>query len=240
MRTHLLFYWYVPQDGWHEIYDLHLKSLRNFAWKFDHVTFVIASDGNCGDLYGKMVSDTIDRLTEIAPSSDFVMYGNDKVLRESYYFRNEVALKLGTFPDDEVVFFVHNKGVASDYVPKEELYNWVTAMYFSNLSDFEKVLGLFEKETVCCIGTRKIVHAKPWAFLKYRWHYSGTFFWMAPRRIHKLIVDRHEEIPRNDRYFTEGFLGSVIPDSEDYSVGLPDKPFYTDAEKKEYDKIYAC
>ena len=221
MSTHLIFYWYVASDGWHEIYDLHLKSLLMFAHKFDEVTFVIAKDDGLGNGYENLVAETVLKLYNIVPSAEFISYGNDKVLRESLYFRNEIALKLDSFSSDELVFFAHNKGVASTYVPKDELDKWIKAMYYINLSDFQRILGYFDNGSVCSVGTRKISNARQWPFLKYKWHYSGTFMWFSPSRVLGMMRKNNDVVPKNDRYFTEGFLGSVVPDRQ--SIGLSDK-----------------
>lgn len=219
MKTHMIFYWYVPLCGWHKIYDLHIKNLEIYANRFDKVTFVISCDENSHNDYKTHINMTIERLKSICNDADFIKYKNDSTLRESYYFYNEIVNKLDSF-GDEIIFFAHNKGVATWYETESSLNDWINVMYFENLNDIESIKNLFKDTELCSVGTYKISSSKPWSFLKYKWHYSGSYFWMCPKRIYSEIIKNNEVIPNVNRYFAEGFLGSVIDDVETKTLGL--------------------
>lgn len=219
MKKRMIFYWYVPFWGWHDIYNLHMKNLELYKDRFDEVDFIISIDNCETDLYKENIEMTIERLKSLFPDANFIMYGNDKELRESVYFYNEIVMKLDSFPEDEIIFFAHNKGVDSWYAGGR-LETWINLMYFENLRDADYIERCFSEKTICCAGTYTIMDLKAWDFLKYRWHYSGTFFWICPKRIGELIRKNGETIPPNGRYATEGFLGSVIPNDDRYRVAI--------------------
>ena len=219
MKKKMIFYWYVPSCGWYEIYDLHIKNLNIYKDRFDEVSFIISVDGVDDDGYKRNIDLTIDKLRCIFPNAKFIMYKNDKELRESVYFYNEIVMKLNQFDNDVIIFFAHNKGVDSWYA-NDRLGTWINLMYFENLFNVDRISDYFSKESVCCAGTYTIMNLKAWNFLKYSWHYSGTFFWICPKRILNMIHANNEVIPPNGRYATEGFLGSVIPNDDKYRIAI--------------------
>ena len=214
MIKKLIFYWYVPEFEWHELYDLHLKNLEYFKDCFDKKVFVLAFDDKTKGT-GK-VERTMQKIHNVISDATFVMYDNDAFLRESLYFYNEIAKKFNKLPNDEAIFFAHNKGVSSTYYDKSNVVCWINTMYYCCLHDMELIDKYLEEPTTCSIGSLCIRHSNPFGhfFQKYAWHYSGTFFWIVPHRINKVIELSNAQLPPNDRYFTEGFLGCVIPDDD--------------------------
>jgi len=234
----MIFYWYVIETGWNDIYDLHIKSLNMFSSNFDKVTFVISQEHNDSETYKKFIYYTIEKLREIRKDAVFVMCFNDKTIRsEAVYFYESIAHKLDSFDNDEIVFFAHSKGLTTSYVSKQDCIQWIKEMYFFNLNDFDKIFELFKKETLCSVGIRKR-HVKAFPAQRYYWHYSGTYFWMYPYRIARMIKQNHETIPQNTRMFAEGFLGSVLPDSEEYDVDIESEKCLLE-EKTMMEKIYS-
>ena len=219
MVKHLLFYWYVPEKGWNKIYDLHIDNLHIYKDSFDKVTFIISTDDIDTEDYKNNINYTVDKLKSVFSDAEFKEYRNDKKTRESAYFYGEVLDKLDEFPENEILFFAHNKGVDSWYAGNR-LTTWINMMYFANLHDVKKIKSYFDMETVCCAGTYTIMNLKAWNFLKYMWHYSGTFFWISPSRLSKYIKESKEKIPPIGRYSTEGLLGSILPNDDKYRIAL--------------------
>lgn len=215
MKKELIFFWYIPSFEWHNIYDLHLKNLSYYHVVFDKKTFILATD----EIEIDKINRTKEKILKVVPDAEFISYGNDKQLRESLFFYNEIALKLNTFNDNEALFFAHNKGVSSNYVSKDDLNYWINMMYYCNLNNMNIVDNYLNNGETYSIGTLCYKKWNPWASypVKYKWHYSGTFFWIIPSRINKYIIDNKITIPKNNRYFTEAFLGNIISDNEKYA-----------------------
>lgn len=216
MNKKLIYYWYVPGE-WDSIYDLHLKNLSLYlpVQNFDEKLFVISY--NKGDYtVAPYVLKTIDKLKELAPDAKFVFVDNDPALREAKYFYNEIAMKLGEFSEDDVIFWAHAKGKFSTYKPKQLVDLWINLMYFGNLASSKGINEFITNPDYFCLGTlfwdttdTKIREA----FDKqlFHWHYSGTFFWFKPYKIYEYIKQNNIQIPENNYWFAECFLGNVIP-----------------------------
>lgn len=212
IKKTLLYYWYVHPTGWNEIYNFHIKNLKIYKDVFDNEIFIISRDDDTKQEY---IDNVKNHIIEIFPNVEFREYKNDKELRESFWFYNEIALKLKDLPD-AWYFFAHNKGVDTWYTSKELCYKWIAGMYFMNLHNVDGVESHMSLEDTCVIGTYLIRNVKAWSFLKYNWHFSGTYWWFNPHRVYDVMIKNNNSIPINNRYFTEGFFGSVIPDEERY------------------------
>jgi hypothetical protein len=208
----LLYYWYIHDTGWKPIYNFHLLNLRVYKGVFSKAIFILSHDDGINQEYIDKVKTSI---LEIFPNAEIRYYKNDKQLRESVWFYNEVALKLYEFPD-QWYFFAHNKGVDTFYTTEINLKRWIGGMYYMNLSNMEEIEREMNSDETCAIGTFLVRNFKPWTFLKYNWHFSGTYWWFKPSKIKEISDNLKNPIPSNDRYFTEGFLGSLIPDEEKY------------------------
>lgn len=212
-NTKLIFYWYIHNRDWHYLYDIHIKLLNEYKDRFSEQEFIIATDSDTKQEY---IDAVIAKLKSIFPNAKFTFYENDKQLRESKYFYNEIATKLDQM-DDRWYFFAHNKGVDSHYAPGVLCKMWVVGMYYMNLNYPEKILEDMNKPKTCVIGTYLLHGFKYWPWLTFGWHYSGTFWWFNPKRISSLIKEKNTSIPqKNDRYFTESCWGSCIPDDDLY------------------------
>ena len=56
---------------------------------------------------------------------------------------------------------------------------------------------------------------------KYKWHYSGTFFWFVPSRLKKYIDDNKITFPsKHGRWDTEGFFGGIFPKDSPHCVTM--------------------
>ena len=249
MNKIFLFYWYIS-DSWNIIYDYHLQNLKYYIKKygFDEKIFIIAYDKNVNqNLFVK----TINCLRECIPDAKFMFYDNDPDLRESYYFYNEIAMKLDRFKPNDVIFFAHNKGKYTYYDRDVDI--WVNLLYYGNLNDPQKIENFLANNNQICFGTftkqnETIIRLfgsiyAPFLTQRYKWHYSGTFFWFKPYLLHQEIKNNSLTMEENSRYFTEKFLGHLIPFDEKkavFNLGTTDgilSNYITSFPKEEYDKF---
>ena len=211
--TKLIFYWYVHNKPWNPLYDIHTRMLKEYKDRFTEQEFIIATDPDTQQEY---IDNVKARLNEIFPDAVFTPYGNDKQLRESLYFYNEIATKLDSL-EDRWYFFAHNKGVDTWYAPGDICKMWIIGMYYMNLNYPDRIQEQMESPDTCVIGTYLIRNQRAWPWLTYQWHFSGTYWWLNPKRIASVMRERNTAIPpRNDRYFTEGCWGTCLPDEEKY------------------------
>ena len=211
MKKTLLYYWYVHKQ-WNDLYDFHFDNLQAYKDVFDEEIFIISRDKTTEQ---EKIDRVENRIKEIFPNAQFEYYDNNPELRESLWFFNEVAAKLKQWPDNWY-FFAHNKGVDTFYKTPDDCRRWIAAMYFMNLHDMEEIEKEMNSDETCVIGTYLIRNLRAWPWLKYRWHFSGTYWWFNPKKAHDIITKYKSVYPPNNRYFTEGFWGSVIPDEERY------------------------
>jgi len=224
MKRILYFYWYVPPFYWHPVYDLHLRNLFFYKKAFDEINIIIATD----DDKSENVQKTIESISYFVENANFQVVENDKTARESAFFYGYIVKNLATFDENTAIFFAHNKGVDTIYVPSNDRNNWINIMYHFNLSDIERVNTLLNDVDTCAMGVGRMTHYAPHEFanfLKYRWMFAGTFFWMVPRRIWNYMERNRVLLPNKiGRYSTEGFLGSIFPeDAKEIKCLLPDK-----------------
>ena len=223
MKKILVFYWYVPSFYWHPVYDLHLRNLSIYKDVFDEIIFFISHDED-----SKGVNETIESINYFIPNCKMYQFKNDKVSRESAFFYEFIVKHLDEFKGDHAMFFAHNKGVQSIYVTWADRNNWINTMYYFNLRNVEKIDALLNDKKTCAIGCGRMTNYAPHefsSFLKYKWMFTGTFFWILPNRLAKYIKDNNVEVIENKgRYYTEGFLGTIFPqDAEEVKCTLPDK-----------------
>ena len=249
MQKFLVFYWYVPKFFWSPVYDLHIKNLSLYKDVFDHIFFAISSDEDSNG-----VDETITKLKEIAPSASFIHVKNNKEEREARFFYEHLIAPIQSVDKDYAVFFAHNKGVDSKYLPSTDRDVWVNTMYFFNLHNPKKIDELLEDPKTIVIGTAKYINFCPPMFsgwCKNRWHYTGTFYWLVQNRLKRYVNEHNLKLLEcNGRYYAEGIWGAIFPDTRDeckciggakktnehfwdYADRIADKD-----EKEEFYKIY--
>lgn len=218
MKKVLIFYWYVPPIFWYPIYGVHLKNLLLYRDRFDEIKFFVAHDDN-----DEAADRMITTLRYILPGAECIKIANDKDARESALFYTEIVNKLDQYDENTAIFFAHNKGAYTLYVSERDVFNWVNGMYFLDLIDTDAINELLEDENTCCIGSGKI-ESRPPCFgnmCKYRWHFSGTFFWLVPSRIKKYLDEHKVNFPaKPGRWDTEGFLGEIFPKDSPHCVAM--------------------
>ena len=213
MKKTLVFYWYVPSFFWHEVYDLHLKNLALYKDVFDYILFAISVDENSCD-----VDETINRIKSVVPNANFVVVENNKEQRESKFFYDSIISSIGSATQEGAIFFAHNKGVESTYMPNDERDRWINTMYYFNLRNQGKIDEMLSDEKTIVIGTAKIVNYTSigFAWCEHKWHYTGTFYWIVPNRLNKWLADNSiVPMPVNGRYYAEGFWGTLFNDDAD-------------------------
>lgn len=228
MNKKLIYYWYVPAE-WDKVYDLHLKNIKLYFPQYDFKEKLFTLGYNKGDYtVVPYVLKTIEKIREVVPDAKFMFYDNDPVLREAKHFYNEIAMKLGEFDEDDVIFYAHAKGKYSDYRPAQIRDLWVNLMYFGNLYNPKEIEEFINNKESICLGTLgmdthnwKEVGAKlndEFKVQRFQWHYSGTFFWIKPHQLKEYITKHNITIPENSRFFAECFPGNVVPFEGNESV----------------------
>lgn len=211
-NTKLIYYWYVHNMPWPSLYDLHIRMLNEYKDRFSEQEFIISTDANTKPEYKENV---MNHIKDIFPDAQFTFYENDRQLRESKYFYNEIAMKLEQM-EDRWYFFAHNKGIDTRYAPGDMCKMWIIGMYYMNQNYPEKIEEQMGDDT-CVIGTYLLRNLKAWHWLQFRWHFSGTYWWFNPKRIVNVMKEKNTSLPpNNDRYFTEGCWGTCLPDEEPY------------------------
>lgn len=221
MKKKLLYYWYVPEGEWYDVYDMHLGNLSLFNHVFDEKEFVISRDGESNDT--PSIQRTIEAIKKVCPDAKFTFYENDKENRESKYFYHEVVRKLDTFDDDTAVFFAHNKGASTIYTSYVDCVLWITIMYYYNLASQARINDIFSNEKVCAVGAvKQLVEFEP--HCSKRPQIIGTYFWFVPSRVKKYLEETGKEVPDwLDRYYAEGFWGALFDEDGERYVGIKEE-----------------
>lgn len=218
-----IFYWYVT-DIWHFIYDIHAECLKYYfkIWKFDSVDFIVSYDDDKQDTeYLQKITYTVNLLKSICNYCNIVYVKNNKEFRESAYFYEGIYKKLNEYNDDDCLFFCHAKGVNSTYMNIYDLLHWINLLYFGTLFYKDKIQEFFDDDRAYCAGSLIFPEYEYHSGLNceffkqpYKWHYSGTFFWMKPKKIYNHIIKNDIHIPECNRFFDEAFFGYIFPNNK--------------------------
>lgn len=211
MKKKLIFNFYI-QPKWLEgevgkINEIHLRCLKEYAHNFDEIVFVITMD-NVDNL--ELINTVKEKIMPLFTKGQItIRIEKNTKLREAATFYNEIVKRLG---DDDLVFFGHNKGITNiGKDNKESIYYWIYGLYFYSLNfidDVERVL----------IGDNGISYG---AFpsqcklndcIKYKWMYSGNFYWLNSKKVKNYIENKGIAIPSLDnRMYGEQFIGNIVP-----------------------------
>lgn len=105
---------------------------------------------------------------------------------------------------DDYIFYGHSKGLRHDNY--EAVLNWVTILYYKNISHFDEMIYSKAVMAGCFISRMAfdLTNRNPW-------HYSGSFYWFSPKheRQHKLASILQNQ--QYDYYITEKFPGRLCP-----------------------------
>lgn len=224
-RLRLVYYLWVPNDGFNWVMDIHWKCLEYYHSIFDDALFIISSDsGN-----DENVIFAVNKVKSLGYKNLQIRFVENKVERESFYVKEEIFDKLGEY--DGLTFFAHSKSLSSSYYnwPAEEVLTWIIGMYFFNLNYIANVKNLLINENYFSYGFYFI--EGDWITSRYSWIYSGTFYWLNEKKIKDYIVENNIELPSlynwktvdydddvfYGRIYSENILSSIYP--KEYAAG---------------------
>lgn len=208
MNRKLVFSFYINDNFHDEINEIHFKCLNHFKEAFDlaDISFIVdegynkeylreAQDRFLSMFLGKNIS------FSIVPNNEF---------RESKVFYDKIATRL---KDEDLVFFGHNKGVTNVLkYDRQEIYIWVTGMYYFSLNFMDDVESRLLNEKYYCYGSFLSKNDEPEKCNKNGWYYVGTFFWINGKKLYQYMVNNEIQVPvLSDRFYDEEFLGNIIP-----------------------------
>ena len=208
MNRKLVFSFYINDNFHDEINEIHFKCLNHFKEAFDlaDISFIVdegynkeylreAQDRFLSMFLGKNIS------FSIVPNNEF---------RESKVFYDKIATRL---KDEDLVFFGHNKGVTNVLkYDRQEIYIWVTGMYYFSLNFMDDVESRLLNEKYYCYGSFLSKNDEPEKCNKNGWYYVGTFFWINGKKLYQYMVNNEIQLPvLSDRFYDEEFLGNIIP-----------------------------
>ena len=155
---------------------------------------------------------------------EYIVMENDRRLGEVRPFKR-LLRKIRSADPCELTFYAHAKGVSPRYKNRtnrhcvKNIRIWRNTMYYYCLRDpnyIDRVLSDFS----CCGCYKNTLH-KGLGSPESSWHFAGTYFWFNNEKLFSL--DNWSEVG-NDRHGVEGYLGSMFPEKESYSLFF-DEPF---------------
>ena len=208
MNRKLVFSFYINDNFHDEINEIHFKCLNHFKEAFDlaDISFIVdegynkeylreAQDRFLSMFLGKNIS------FSIVPNNEF---------RESKVFYDKIATRL---KDEVLVFFGHNKGITNVFnCDRQEIYIWVTGMYYFSLNFMDDVESRLLNEKYYCYGSFLSKNNELEKGNKNGWYYIGTFFWINVKKLYQYMINNEIQLPvLSDRFYDEDFLGNIIP-----------------------------
>jgi len=209
IKLRLVYYFWLPDNGFNEMYDLHFKCLEKFSNIFNESIFFIAVDDINNKETLKVAADIENKLINIGffKNVTFNIIENNKTLREAKVFKEEISDKLINL--DGLTFFAHTKGISTYNVNVENNKAWVAAMYYFNLKFIEEVKYYLCQCMFNSYGFFRCFD-KEFDHIKNRWMYCGSFMWLNCQKIHHYINSQNITVPElYDRGFAEDFVGNV-------------------------------
>ena len=225
MKKHLIFYLYVTDDFFQRKTNLvTVECLRNYAHIFDYAEFYLSLDDVSNY---ELIHQVEDLLLDVGFRKDvtFHIHQNDS-FRESRIVKEQIADKLGSFKQDELIFFAHGKGFTNlERYEERSMLHWLIGCYYMSLEFAKEAEDLITgMNTFCTYGSFPLVMTKKQlegdllakdelylGRIKYHWCFSGTFFWLYPIKLLDHLKIFGPEIPDMfDRYYSEKFLGNVM------------------------------
>ena len=207
IKLRLVYYFYIPNDEFNEMYELHFKCLEQYSNLFDESTFFIAID----DFDADKVRYVENRLINCGFNKNvkFNVIPNNESLREAKILKEEIVDKMRDL--DGLTFFAHTKGVSTYTINPESNKIWVAAMYYFNLNYVEDVKKYLYEYHNNSYGFFRCFDSEFYQ-IKNRWMYCGTFMWLNCPKIHHYIETQNVVVPELfDKYFAEEFIGNVTP-----------------------------
>ena len=207
MNRKLVFAFYVNNEFHDKINDIHFECIKKFSDCFDEADINFILDKEYPKHY---LLEAEKRFSEIflGKNISFSMYDNTEY-RESIIFRDKVARRL---KDEDLVFFAHNKGTTNvKKYNREQIYTWVTAMYFYSLNYMSEVVQQLYNQKYYSYGPFLTKNEEKEKANKYGWYYIGTYFWINGKKLWQYMQNEGIQLPEmGDRFYAEEFLGNII------------------------------
>lgn len=209
----LIIHWYNGNDM--SLTDkMHIIMIKNYAKIFNGLITIFISDDN-GDSNNTIVKKQYEKIFNFFPTQPKIeVIKNDKINRESITF--SIFLKTILKDDNNITFFMHNKGNTNKQTISVLM--WCVGMYYFNLEHINEI----EKELV----DNKKVFAGTYfkrynfgAFNRYKWHFSGTFFWINNSELISFFKKHGDFGFPIGRYSVEKYPGNV-PDDLAVTYGM--------------------
>ena len=226
MNKKLVFAFYVPENFYSDIINLHFNCLEKYKNSFDSVEVVFILDENYN---AENLLEAENRFAKIflGKPLSFSMVPNTKY-REAIVFYEYVAKKLA---DNELVFFAHNKGITN--VVKydvNQVYTWVIGMYYYSLNFMDEVEDMLLNKKFMSYGPFLTQNEEPENPTKYGWYYIGTFFWVNGKKVWQYMKNNDIELPvMGDRFYGEEFLANIFPSWPYVTAGSHETRFLKNA-----------
>ena len=189
VKLKFIYYLWVPVNGFSKMMDIHWNCLEQYSHVFDETLFLVA----CDDKKNENVFFAIDKIKSLGFKNLEIKIVENLPSRESFYVKREIFDHLDNF--DGLTFFAHTKGV-SEYDSQFSLNNisaWISSLYFFNLSFIDDVKDKLINEKYLSYGT--FGQDGDFITTKYKWIYSGTFFWINGTKLKKFIDENNIKIP---------------------------------------------
>jgi len=211
IKLRLVYYFWIPKNGFNEMHELHFKCLEKYSNLFDESIFFIAVDDIDNKDMLNIVKDTEKRLFNCGfiKNVTFNVIYNNEMYREGKIFKEEIVDKFRE--RDGLTFFAHTKGVSTYNINIESNKLWVAAMYYFNLNFINDVIFYLNGTTINSYGFFRCFDTE-FKHIKNRWMYCGTFMWLNCPKIYNYIISNNIIIPElYDKGYAEDFLGNIIP-----------------------------
>lgn len=208
MKKKLVFAFYLGKNFKDEIIEIHLKCIERFSNVFDEaeIAFIVDDGYNRADLLYAQ-----ERLINafLGKKITFSFFENGPY-RESIVFKELIADRLSS---EDLVFFAHSKGMSNvEKYDREQIYVWVSAMYYYSLNFMDEVDRNLLNEKYYSYGPFLTKNNEPEKCNKYGWYYIGTFFWINCKKLWQYMQNNEIPLPKmGDRFYDEEFLGNIIP-----------------------------
>lgn len=175
-----------------EIHLYHLNLMKILCNEFHNIDMIL----NVDDINNiELIENTKNKILEITKLNNinFIVCQNNSELREGYAYIKYFIDRLSTFDENELVFFGHTKGLTSNIdginIDINNTKEWIKLMYWENLHNFNYVdQELIENNNVC-FGS--IYCYDQSNYVKYHWQYTGSFYWVHPQRLLKILNDNN-------------------------------------------------
>lgn len=233
IKYRMIFSYYVLNEVT-EIHKLHLNLIRIFGPQFNNIDFILNIDDPNNNELIEYTKNTILELTNLT-NINFIVCKNNPEIREGNSYIKYFIDRLNEFSENELIFFGHTKGLTSKIddanVDIENIKEWIKIMYWENLYYLNYVdQELIEHDNIC-FGS--IYCYDKSNYVKYHWQYTGSFYWVNPQRLLKILNDNNFNYNnytiQQCRNIAEELLGNYID---------VDKVSFIDHEL--YNKHYCC